>query len=144
MFDTNPSAYIPHRESMLLLDEVLSLSDSAASARVTIGPQSSFFMAKHGVPSWVGIEYMGQTAALIGGLALRENRVKPHVGMLLGTRKYWAKNAFFAENQMLTIKVEQAASVGEELANFSCEISDAQSETCLATSRLSVFRRFTS
>ena len=139
----DPEAYIPHRASMSLLDKVLILEDEQASAEVVITKDASFYKVSQGVPAWVGLEYMGQTAALIGGRALQEGRVKPHVGMLLGTRKYSAGQPYFRPGQRLHIQVKQAASVGEELANFTCEIIDAGNDTVIANSRLSVYRRFT-
>ena len=135
-------ALIPHRAPMHLLSEVITLKSNYASALVKIHQGSSFFIDKlGGVPSWIGVEYMGQTAAMIAGFQLREGLIGPHVGLLLGTRKYEASVANFRSGINLEITCKELAVVGDNLATFSCDIHDHQSHVKLASAKLSVFRK---
>ena len=132
---------IPHREPMLLLNKVIAVADNSSSSEIIISASSSFFLAGRGVPSWIGIEYMGQTAALIAGYQRINGKVAPHVGMLLGTRKYEALVPWFCEDDVLVVTCAEIATVGEQLATFMCEIHNKESGVCCARAKLSVFRK---
>lgn len=132
---------IPHRPPMLLLNRVVSLSDSSASAEIDIVPEASFYKPGRGVPAWIGVEYMGQTAALIAGFQLQQGRVEPHLGLLLGTRKYMANTPWFPPQAELIVTCTEVAVVGQNLATFAGEIRDKESGVVYASAKLSVFRR---
>jgi len=116
-FDKEILALIPHRPPMLLINQLLDLNASSAQARVLIDSDAPFFVDGLGVPAWIGLEYMGQTSALIAGVA------------------------YFAPQQALNVVCEEAALVGESLATFRCTIRLEKSNQVLATANLSVFRR---
>ena len=132
---------IPHRKPMLLLSSVVELGDNFSTAEIIISNFSSFFMQAKGVPSWIGIEYMGQTAALIAGYQLQQGTVTPHVGLLLGTRKYEAFTPWFNEGDVLLVSCKEIAVVGQELATFQCDIRSKSNGVLYATAKLSVFRK---
>lgn len=132
---------IPHREPMLLLSSVCELGDNFSTAEIIISKSSSFFLQGKGVPSWIGIEYMGQTAACIAGYQLQQGTVTPHLGLLLGTRKYEAFTAWFNEGDVLLVSCKEIAVVGEELATFQCEIRNKNDGVLYSTAKLSVFRK---
>lgn len=132
---------IPHREPMLLLSSVCELGDNFSTAEIIISNSSSFFMPGKGVPSWIGIEYMGQTAALIAGYQLLQGTVTPHLGLLLGTRKYEAFASWFNEGDVLLVSCKEIAVVGQELATFQCDIRNKNDGVLYATAKLSVFRK---
>jgi predicted hotdog family 3-hydroxylacyl-ACP dehydratase len=134
-------ALIPHRSPMLLIDTIVELSEQHAIATVSINPQASFFETLHGVPSWIGLEYMGQTAALIGGYQERVNKLGPQLGFLMGTRRYTTTCNHFKPGCELHIHCQEQATVGDSLAIFDCKIIDNQHEQPLATAKLSVFRQ---
>ena len=128
---------------MLLLDEAIHVDERSGSALVTITDDSTFCVPGKGVPAWVGLEYMGQTAALIGGLQQQSGVLADHTGFLLGSRQFNTALAWFCIGTTLRIRCEQTAIVGETLANFSAEIHsvDAPNDVALATAILSVFRQ---
>ena len=69
---------LPHGGAMVLIGEPAAYGDGWAEAAVRIGEDSLFYKAGHGVPSWVGVEYMAQTTALylgIGAVRLDRNSV---------------------------------------------------------------------
>jgi len=140
-FDKEILALIPHRPSMLLINQLINLSANRSEARVLIDDKAPFFEDKRGVPAWIGLEYMGQTSALIAGFQEREGLCKPHLGFLMGARKYQTKVDYFSPEQTLRVVCEEAALVGESLATFRCTIHRENSDDPLATANLSVFRR---
>ena len=140
-FDAEIFDLIPHRPPMLLINHIQSLSATASSSTVLIDEQSSFFQAKKGVPNWIGLEYMGQTAALIAGFQIRAGQIEPHLGFLIGSRQYTAYQEFFLPKTSLLISCSEAALVGKNLATFNCTIEDVTSNKLLADAKLSVFRK---
>lgn len=144
-FDPQLYELIPHRPPMLLINEVVAVDQRSSSSIVTIDSEASFFEANKGVPSWVGLEYMGQTAALIAGHQLKEGLIEPHLGFLLGTRAFKAEQAYFEPDTLLLVSCSEKALVGDNLATFDCSISlhnpDPNDNVVLASASLSVFRR---
>ena len=140
-FDPQLFELIPHREPMLLINQVLQVSDSSSEAIVFIDQQTPFFEQGQGVPAWIGLEYMGQTSALIAGHQLQQGTVEPHLGFLMGSRKYLTEVAYFKPEQTLVVRCDEAALVGDSLATFNCSISEQETGQELATAMLSVFRR---
>lgn len=132
---------LPHRKPMLLLDEAINVAEKSAEATVTISSAAAFFVQSKGVPSWIGVEYMGQTAALIAGWQLKNGITQPHLGLLLGTRKYTASCAWFAPADRLRITADEVAVVGQGLATFYCEIRHMEQGRLLASAKLSVMRK---
>ncbi|MBX2849937.1 MAG: hypothetical protein KTR16_16550 [Acidiferrobacterales bacterium] len=131
---------IPHRPPMLLINKISALDQNSSQAIVTIDANAPF-VESQGVPSWIGLEYMGQTAALIAGYQLREGLTQPHLGFLLGTRNYRAEQAYFNIDSELLVSCQEAALVGDSLATFDCTIQSRDDMQILATANLSVFRK---
>lgn len=147
-FDSQLFDLLPHRPPMLLVNKVDTLSATQSSALVTIDDETPFcadiygaIRGTRGVPSWVGIEYMGQTAALIAGYQLQQGLAEPHLGFLLGTRRFQAEVAHFVTGSTLLVSCAEKALVGDSLATFDCEIHEQSSSELLASASLSVFRK---
>lgn len=127
---------------MLLIHQLVEVASDRASALVEVADDLPFYLSDQGVPSWVGLEYMGQTAALIGGYQQQLSKGEAQVGFLLGTRSFVANTDFFTLGQTLLITCREKASVGEGLAQFECHIIDnTNSDRVLASATLSVFRK---
>ena len=144
-FDPLLFELIPHRPPMLLINKVIEVDERSSSSLVYVDEQASFFEPGVGVPAWIGLEYMGQTAALIAGHQLKKGLIEPHLGFLLGTRSYKSTCDFFAEGTKLKISCKEKALVGDDLATFDClseyYCENAQCSEPLAQASLSVFRR---
>ncbi len=125
---------------MLLINSIVELSAKRAETLVLIDSDTPFFDGQ-GVPAWIGLEYMGQTSALIAGYQEREGLCEPQLGFLMGSRKYQTSVQQFSEGRVLRVSCDEGALVGTSLANFNCRIADADSEQELANASLSVFRR---
>lgn len=139
-FDPQLFDLIPHRSPMLLLNKVNTLSATRASALITIDEDTPFCNDK-GVPAWIGIEYMGQTAALIAGYQLQQGSMKPRLGFLLGTRRFQTEVPYFTISTVLVVSCLEKALVGDSLATFDCQIHNKLSDEVLATASLSVYRK---
>lgn len=136
--------YIPHRPPMLLINRLISVSETVAVAAVDINQSSAFFVAGRGVPVIIGLEYMGQTAALIAGYQRQQGLCDPHLGFLLGSRKFTAEREWYAPNEPLTVRCEQVAVVANSLATFACTITadtEAEGAVIIARANLSVMRK---
>jgi len=140
-FDPNILEMIPHREPMLLINNIESVDQKSSQASVIIDSETPFYQEDKGVPAWIGLEYMGQTAALIAGHQVKEGLSEPHLGFLMGSRKYETVVEYFKPQSNLTVVCEEAALVGESLATFNCTISNSHTGAILATALLSVFRK---
>ena len=140
-FDPEIFELIPHRPPMLLINTIEAVSAQASRAIVQIDEHATFFQKDAGVPSWIGLEYMGQTAALIAGYQLREGLTEPHLGFLMGCRNYQVWQEYFKPATKLLVSCTQAAIVGKSLATFNCTIQDDSSKQEIAHASLSVFRK---
>ena len=128
---------------MLLLDEAVNVDLEAGTALVQITCESTFCIPDKGVPAWVGLEYMGQTAALIGGFQQKSGDLEDHTGFLLGSRQFKTTIAWYNIGTVLRIQCEQSALVGQTLANFTAQIfvHNSNDQTPVSTAMLSVFRQ---
>lgn len=139
--DPQISELIPHRPPMLLIQRLHQVTTENAQASVRIADASPFVEGDLGVPAWIGLEYMGQTAALIAGYQTRQGLCQEHLGFLLGCREYTAHATHFAKHKHFLINAQQETLVGESLATFRCTIQDQSSEEIVAQALLSVFRQ---
>ena len=132
---------IPHRPPMVLIDAVESF-DAAAKrlvARVTIG-ENQLFCTSDGVPNWVAIEYMAQTAAALVGLydKVTAPGAPARPGLLLGTRRLDLKLDRFEMGKSYRITAENVFS-DADAASFACSIEDEAGAT-VATASLNAYR----
>lgn len=130
---SNLEDLIPHRDAMILIDEIVSCDPAAAtlSAAVTVKPQWQ--------ENWAAIEFMAQAAAALAGVSDRAEgwQGPPKPGYLLGTRKLELYiDRFVIGHRYIvtacnTFKADGAAS-------FDCEIRDG--ETLVAKATISAYR----
>ena len=77
---------LPHDHPMILIDNIVACREHGLTATVTIHERSPF-VETDGVPSWIGIEYMGQAIAAYAGLRARRDGVPVRIGFLVGSRR---------------------------------------------------------
>lgn len=112
---------IPHGASMSLLDNIKSHTETGLQAEVTIR-ESSLFCEEHGVPAWIGVEYMGQAVAAWAGVQARSGGRPVRIGFLVSTRRYESPLSHFPIGAKLVITVEQLTENITGLRVFTCSI----------------------
>ena len=132
-----PEQLLPHRGPMLLLDEIDDYGAEWVRSIVRIG-SDSLLIGDAGVPAWVGIEYMAQTAAAWSGIEQLQNGLQPGVGFLLGSRRYHCLQNYFAVGSELRITAQLLLRDANDLAIFRCAIQ--HNEVRLAWADIKAFR----
>lgn len=113
---------LPHAGRMMLLDELLSHSDTEVAAAVTIRADSVLCDGVNGVPAWVGMEYMAQTTCAYSGIADVRAGMKPRVSLLLGTRSFKTSVDYFPIGSRLIMTSELVMCDHDDLSVFNCRI----------------------
>ena len=98
---------IPHRGTMLLVDEVIACSEAALTALATVRADAWYADDRGAMPAWIGIELMAQAVAAHVALIAMRAGVRARPGVLLGTRSYRAHVSAFAGDARLAIRVEE-------------------------------------
>lgn len=119
-----PEQVLPHRYEMLLADSVDYGADYGQIA-LTVRLDSLFCEGVHGVPAWVGIEYMAQAMGVFSGVERRQQDSEPRIGLLIGTRRYDSSVPYFPIGAQLTTTARLVFHE-EQMFVFNCEISDGQ------------------
>ncbi len=133
---------VSHRGAMLLLDRVVEASRLHAMIEITIDESSTFYKTGQGVPAWVGIEYMAQAVAVLGGVQALEDSDPVPMGYLLGTRKYRCALPWFEDGWVLRIRCEEEVLDGNGLGAYNCEmmVNPFNEDDVIAQSRLTVYK----
>jgi len=113
---------MPHQGHMLLLDELLDCNAEQVSCALTIRRESLFCDGVNGVPGWVGIEYMAQTACAYAGALDVIAGSAPRICLLLGSRRYECDVPFFALGSRLRVVATLELLDDNDLAVFDCAI----------------------
>ncbi|MEL7448023.1 MAG: 3-hydroxydecanoyl-ACP dehydratase, partial [Pseudomonadota bacterium] len=96
----------------------------------------------NGVPSWVGIEYMAQTVAVLAGSQASDEGDGAPLGYLLGTRRYTCETPWFTDGTVLRVRCEEQLFDGNGLGVYACHIEDSNAAgTPIASARLTVYRK---
>lgn len=118
---------VPHRGSLLLLDELLRWDDDGIEAALVV-PAEGMFVEPGGMPAWVGIEYMAQAIAAWAGCRARRDGHPPRLGFLLGSRRYSSTHAQFPCGTRLVVHARRELMGDNGLGLFACRI-DVGGET---------------
>ena len=116
--------YVPHADSMCLLDTLLEFN--ADHLYADICPRA-------------GIEWMAQAVAAWSGVQAVEAGQPPAVGFLLGSRRYEAKVAYFALGEPVRIEVFLDFRADNGLGAFRGQLLDQQGQL-LASGTLNVYQ----
>jgi len=129
---------VPHADGMLLLDRVLAHEATHTVCATSADRSPLFANADGSVPSWVGIEYMAQCAAVHGELANRRRGEAPRPGLLLGARRIAIHRDAFAKGDPLEVTARHH--MGESgLVAFDCSIRSVSSGETLIEGRVNLY-----
>lgn len=129
---------LPHAGNMVLLDNMLSVTENTAEAELTVKNDGLFHGAPD-LPAWVGVELMAQVIAGWAGYTARRNNEPVKVGFLVGTRKYQSNVHSFTAGERLRIHIERAFQDANGMASFDCVIKD-QSGSILVNANINVYQ----
>lgn len=96
---------LPHAGKMVLLERVVEFDENHMIAEVIVR-NDGLYGDENSVPAWLGIEYMAQTIAALGGMKRRIAEKPINPGFLLGTRRYDCNIDAFAVGSVLTVSVK--------------------------------------
>jgi len=129
---------IPHSDGMLLLDRILAHEETFTVCGTSADRSLLFANSDGSVPSWVGLEYMAQCAAVHGELANRRRGEAPRPGLLLGSRRLEIHAEAFAAGEPLEVMARHH--MGESgLVAFDCSIRSASSGETLVEGRVNLY-----
>ena len=115
---------VPHSDDMVLLDSADLWHEQGLTASLEIRKDSLFYEPQ-GVPTWVGLEYMGQAIAAYAGFAARQDNAPVRIGFLVSCRRYEPTIDFFTLGTKLSIEVEAITFSDTGLQVFECVIMAA-------------------
>ncbi|WP_305909380.1 hotdog family protein [Methylomarinum sp. Ch1-1] len=126
---------LPHAGNMVLLNRVIDYGEDTMRAEVIVR-DGGLFADANTVPAWLGIEYMAQTIAALGGMKRRLAGKPLNLGFLLGTRRYDCNVDKFAVGTVLIVAVTRLVQ-DQGLGVFDCRIS---AEGIVAAAKLNVYQ----
>ncbi|WP_319929449.1 hotdog family protein [Xenorhabdus santafensis] len=133
--------YLPHESPMVLLDNVVNVSDSHVYCQVTVsnnGVLSPFLNEKGDLPGWFSIEIMAQTIGVWSGWHRKKNEEEDSaLGMLLGGRAIRCQVPAFTQGSVLDIRMNLLLQ-DEKFGSFEGEISC--NGIVLVTGRLNTYQ----
>ncbi len=115
------SELLPHKAPMILIDEILELTETAVRSRVLLTDQSPF-VEDGAVPSLVSIEYMAQSIAAFAGATRREKGEAVIRGYLIACREMTMAVESLAVGDELEVVATQVWH-DEKLGNFDCSVT---------------------
>ncbi len=135
------SHYLPHREPMLLLDELVDVTEETCHCRVTVsrdGVFAPFLDVNAHLPAWFGLEIMAQTIGVWSGWHQHEKGApKIALGMLLSARKLSSHVDVLAAGSVLDIFVTLLVQ-DERFGGFEAEIKCR--DEILSSARLNTYQ----
>lgn len=120
------SDYLPHKESMLLLDRLVEydIDASILVSEVDAHEDDLFYRAEMGgIPAWTGFEYMAQSIAALSGVNARTRLgAEPKIGFIMSIRGFKTDIPAYPAGKTLSIRVSQLFREDSVVA-FDCAIS---------------------
>ncbi len=137
----SPGAYLPHKPPMLLLEEVVNVTDETATCRVTVSPHgvlAPFIDAEGNLPGWFALELMAQTVGVWSGWhRQQQGQTSISLGMVLGARELVCAAGYLPGGKALSITVKLLMQ-DERFGSFECAITADDEE--LASGRVNTFQ----
>src|SRR3954463_1097218 len=128
---------VPHRGSLCPPASIDGYGTDWLRASVTTRPATAF-ATEAGIPGWVGIEYMAQTAAAFGGIEQVQRGERPSIGLLIGARYYRSMVDLIPFGTRVTVLVTLAMRDAADFAAYDCTVDSESSR--LAECTLKAYR----
>lgn len=137
--DLPAELFVLHRDPMLLLDTLVASSEETTLCEFKITNAWPFVASEEGVPSYVGVEIMGQCVAAHAGARARVEGFGPPLGFLLGTRHFVASVDRFEAGKTYRVSCQELFRDSEGMGSYQCSI--ALNDTVVAEARLAVLEK---
>lgn len=111
---------LPLKPPMILLQEPIGYADDRFCAGLSI-QSDTLFLQESGVPSYIALEYMAQTAGAMAGLFALLSGKPVSIGLLLGTRNFHTSRNWYRIGDRLTIFAETKYH-DEEMGAVACKV----------------------
>ncbi len=131
--------FLMHRDSMLLLDELVACEGDSTACEWRVEPDDSFVEPGKGVPAYVGVEFMAQCVAVHAGVRARVAGYGPPLGFLLGTRQFDASLTHFAIGETYRATCVELIRDASGMGSYECSV--LHGDTVVATARLAVLEK---
>jgi predicted hotdog family 3-hydroxylacyl-ACP dehydratase len=133
--------YLPHDAPMLMLEDVISVTESTTHCRVAVshnGVLAPFLDPQGNLPGWYAMELMAQTVGVWSGWHRRQNGQETiALGMILGARELVCAAGHLPAGKVLDIEVKLLMQ-DDRFGSFDCTI--ATEGTPLASGRVNTFQ----
>lgn len=130
---------LPHRGTMRLIGAVLDFTEQSVSVAARVDSGAWYADADGAMPAWIGIELMAQAIAAHVGLLARREGGSARPGVLLGSRRYEARQAAFAGGARLRIDANELLRAAQGHGAYECAIC-SDDGTRLADAVIKVFQ----
>lgn len=131
--------FILHKPPMRLVEELIDSDDSSVTTALLIRRESTFYdKTLQGVPAWVGLEYMAQTAGVWVGMDDVRQQRPVELGFLVSARQYQALRPVFPLGERFVVTITKEFGDGD-IVVFSGTICAASGET-YATANFTAYR----
>ena len=128
------ASYLPHRPPMLLIDDIVEVTEQRAVCRATIHPDCVFAIDGAVHPAAM-IEFVAQACAIYASASSAEDGGPPRLGLIMACREAAFAVDAFAVGDELTIAASKAFG-GNQMASFTGTVS--RGGALCATIQLSV------
>ena len=126
--------YLPHQPPMLLIDDIVEITETRAVCRATIHPDCVFAIDGAVHPAAM-IEFVAQACAIYASASSAEDGGPPRLGLIMACREAEFAVDRFAVGDQLTIVASKAFG-GNQMASFTGTVS--RGDALCATIQLSV------
>lgn len=128
-------ALVPHRPPLLFVEKILALSGTEACCEITAGNACFAHIDGAEICASVGLEYMAQTAAVLGGSLAAAQGKKPQGGMIASVRNYTISSPTFRRGLKLRAEAQiLEAEAGTSI--FETKLFRVDTDQLLQTARI--------
>ena len=133
------SQFLLHRDSMLLLDQLVETRDDFTICRWVVAESGPFVVPELGIPAYTGVEFMAQCIAVHAGARARVNGFGPPLGYFLGTRDFNTSVRYFGTGAHCHVSCKELFRDANGMGSYDCNIM--LQEQPVAEARLSVLEK---
>lgn len=121
----SPGDYLPHDAPMLLLEEVVTVTEETALCRVAVTPDGvlgPYLDPQGNLPGWFALELMAQTVGVWSGWHRQQKGLEAMaLGMVLGARELVCAAGALPGGKTLSVAISRLMQ-DERFGSFECTI----------------------